>query len=179
MQKLKNLFNRFIHKEEEWRNIEIVFGREFISITTWISAGLTIRDLSYAPIVLNMNCTDSEFIHAIKLAFERCTFVKVKERSVYCKQALENTLQYDEFLKKEEMSLIQQFEYKTRKELHRDQKTLSVSYNSVEYQFIPCQTKSDGFVGIETISLPMQVSDQELLRKVREMMGLCTSIYKI
>lgn len=179
MPKLKKLFNRFFHKEDEWRNIEIVFGREFISITTWISAGLTIRDVSFAPIVLNINCADSEFIHAIKLAFGRCTFVKVKERGVYCKQAIENTLQYDEILKKEEMSLIQQFEYKTRKELHQDQKRLSVSFNSVEYHFIPCQTKSDGFVGIERISLPMQLSDQELLRKVREMMGLCTSVYKI
>jgi hypothetical protein len=158
----------------------LVFGENFIKLITYINAGLSIVDINYDAIILDIDCNDTELGRAVKKALMQSVVIEDgKERSKVCQESVLNQDIIKDKMSEADTEIRQKYGYKSKKKYEQDLMYIFLKLSSYEYLFSPSHTDKGGSTALDKdITLSLSTTDEEIGITARKAMTLCTSIYK-
>ena len=158
----------------------MIFGKNFIKLITYINAGLSIVDINYEAIILDINCNNVELGQKIKKVLTQSTIVQNgRKRTKNCQESINNQSYIKNKMNEQDKVIRQKYTYKSKKNYERDLMYIFLKLSSFEYVLSPSHTNKNGSTTLDKdITLALSATDEEIGIVARKTMLLCTSIYK-
>ncbi|WP_367110490.1 contact-dependent growth inhibition system immunity protein [uncultured Psychrobacter sp.] len=158
------------------KKAKVYFSEEFISVSASSLGSLYYFESTFKPIILDIDCTDEQLGRAVLSALEHSKQISIDEFSEGFNSGFFKE-QYNKYID----SLMIRFGFKTKKQLFKKIKEVSISKIDDKFQLLSTHQNSLGSFSADnnsqTIVVEASTTPATLGKLTRDAYKECTSIY--